>query len=84
MGGDNLRGFHLWKDYEKIVALYPVLVYPRPGETVPVLQGVNITLVDAPLTAVSSTEIRGKVKTGQDVTGEVPDEVLPLVLEYYK
>ncbi len=84
MGGDNLRNFHLWKDYEKIIALYPVLVYPRPGETVPVLQGVNITLVDAPLTSVSSTEIRDKVKIGKDVAGEVPDEILPWVLEYYK
>ena len=74
MGGDNLRNFHLWKDYEKILALFPVLVYPRPGETVPVLQGVNITLVDAPLTSVSSTEIRDKVKIGKDVAGEMSED----------
>lgn len=80
IGGDNLLNFHLWKSYQGIVAKYPILVYPRPKVDVSGVRYEHVTLVDAPLSDVSSTEIRGKIKRGEDVVQYVPTEVLQLVL----
>ena len=83
IGGDNLRDFHLWKDYEKIWEKYPLLVYPRPGIDLSNAIVGNIHLIDAPLADVSSTEIRNKVMSGEDISSFVPRSVLSLIQEYY-
>ena len=83
IGGDNLRDFHLWKDYEKIWEKYPLLVYPRPGIDLSNAIVGNIHLLDAPLADVSSTEIRNKVMSGEDISSFVPRSVLSLIQEYY-
>ena len=83
VGGDNLRDFHLWKDYEKILEEYPLFVYPRPGVDLSNDIVGNIHLIDAPLADVSSTEIRNKVIKGEDVSVFVPCSVLSLIQEYY-
>jgi nicotinate-nucleotide adenylyltransferase len=31
MGGDNLAGFHRWRDWRRIADLYPIAVIDRPG-----------------------------------------------------
>lgn len=33
MGADNLRQFHLWRDWHRIAKLMPIMVYDRPGST---------------------------------------------------
>ncbi len=33
MGADNLRGFHLWQDWQTIAKTYPIAVIDRPGAT---------------------------------------------------
>jgi len=38
MGSDNLAGFHLWKDWPRIVELMPVAVVMRPGSMLAPLQ----------------------------------------------
>lgn len=85
MGEDNLKNFPMWKGYEAIRQKYSVLVYPRGGSS---LQGEigdsRIRFVNAPLFPVSSTEIREKIKNGEDITPFVPAEVHDLVLNYYR
>lgn len=85
MGEDNLKNFPMWKWYEAIRQKYSVLVYPRGGSS---LQGEigdsRIRFVNAPLFPVSSTEIREKIKNGEDITPFVPAEVHDLVLNYYR
>lgn len=83
IGGDNLQRFHLWKNYREVLADFPLIVYPRPGILIPEMTGANMTVVDAPLTDISSTEIRGKVKAGEDISDRVPSVVLPLIQKYY-
>ena len=83
MGGDNLEGFHRWVNYEEIVASYRILVYPRPGIPLPAVPEGKITVVNAPVMSISSTEIREKVRKGEDVSREVPESVLPLIQKYY-
>lgn len=83
IGGDNLRNFHLWKDYRKILERHSLLVYPRPGVEVTEPDWKNVTLVDAPLSDVSSTEIRRKVQQGEDISAWVPLAIQDQVKEYY-
>lgn len=83
IGADNLRNFPMWKNYEDILRHYRVLVYPRPGVELPGDVPASVSLVDAPLAAVSSTEVREKIAAGRDVSADVPVRALPLILEYY-
>lgn len=84
IGGDNLRDFHLWKDYREIAEHYRILVYPRPGIDVSAIHFPNVTLVEAPLFSVSSTEIREKVRRGEDISAFIPENTLKAVLGAYK
>lgn len=59
MGADTLQNIDQWKDFEKILQTYEIFVYPRP-DIVPNahFKHPNITLFDAPLMNISSTQIR--------------------------
>lgn len=70
IGSDNALLFHRWKDSERILAHYPVLVYPRRGydfasvaERFP-----QMHLLPTPYYDVSSTEIREGIARGEDVS----------------
>lgn len=83
IGGDNLQNFRYWKNYEEISSNYVLFVYPRPGIVLPEIKTDRVVLVDAPLTAVSSTEIRRKVEQGEDISGDVPALLVERVKKYY-
>lgn len=83
IGGDNLSRFHDWRNYAEILASFPLLVYPRPGIKLPEHLPPSVTVADAPLTTVSSTEIREKLRRGEDISALVPAAILPLVQKYY-
>lgn len=83
IGGDNLRDFHLWKNNQEILRCYRVLVYPRPGVGVTGIVPEGVTLVNAPLADISSTEIRAKIEAGEDVAAYVPVKAYPLIMKYY-
>ena len=71
IGSDNLQSFNKWFAYEKILQEFGVLVYPRAGFGFePIYTGMKV-LEKAPTMLVSSTEIRQKVRDGEDVTGLV-------------
>jgi nicotinate-nucleotide adenylyltransferase len=61
IGGDNLIVFNQWKDYTYLLEHYDTIVYPRPGFS-PVIptDWKRMTLLDAPLMDISSTNIREK------------------------
>lgn len=84
MGEDNLHHFEAWKNYHQIISEYPVFVYPRPGEafTGPLATGIQI--INAPLTGISSTEIRKRIMQGADVSQFVPQGIAGQVEKYYK
>ncbi len=83
IGEDNLNIFHLWKNYQEIYAEYRILVYPRPGEAVPNGWYPNMTRIDAPLTPVSSTQIREMVRRGEPIDQWVPPSIRKWVEEWY-
>ena len=84
MGGDNLQRFHQWKNFQEIIARHTVFVYPRPGIVFPETEEENILLADAPQMDVSSTEIRRKVRCGEQITTDVPLSAGRLIEMYYK
>ncbi|MCL2028625.1 MAG: nicotinate (nicotinamide) nucleotide adenylyltransferase [Bacteroidales bacterium] len=60
MGADNLEKIEQWKSFGEILDSYHVLVYPRPN-VVPnaYFKHPNVTVFEAPLINISSTQIRG-------------------------
>ncbi|MBO4764515.1 MAG: guanylate kinase [Bacteroidales bacterium] len=65
MGADNLEGFKRWKCWQEIVTDYEIWVYPRPGfdNAAELCKDLQARLLDAPLTDISSTDIRNGKKT---------------------
>jgi nicotinate-nucleotide adenylyltransferase len=76
MGGDNLSSFHLWKNYEQILAHHDIYVYKRPGSDLGELAAhPRVRLCEAPMLDISATYIRDALKNGLSVQYLVPDAV---------
>ncbi len=76
IGGDNWALFDRWAHYEEILARYPIIVYPRedsPLSADALPKGVS--LLRAPLWPVSSTEIRRRIREGEDCSSLLPPRV---------
>lgn len=86
MGADSYQNLHRWKNYEHLVAQYPIIVYNRPGFEVNEIPGARITTVDAPLLEISSTYIRQRIKEGKSTRYVLPETVWEYITEnrYYK
>ncbi|MEG1499104.1 MAG: nicotinate (nicotinamide) nucleotide adenylyltransferase [Bacteroidales bacterium] len=83
MGEDNLSQLHLWKDYSRILTQHKIMVYPRENHAVcqetaskdyPILREYpnQILWLKQPLINISSSEIRNKIKNGEDVADLLP------------
>lgn len=83
MGADNLKDFHLWKEYQTIAENYRILVYPRPGINITHITYPDVIHVDAPLSTLSSTEIREKIKQGEAIATDVPAAAAELIKAAY-
>lgn len=80
MGGDNLDLFRKWRNYDKIMEQYEVLVYPRPDSSNEVPDDYkNVSMIDAPLIEVSSTFIRESLREGKDVRFFMPQGVAEMM-----
>jgi nicotinate-nucleotide adenylyltransferase len=86
MGEDSLRDFPNWRDPERILRVAELAVAERPGietdltslmRAIPALQG-RVWLIPTEEVAISSSEIRNRVRTGFPIHGLVP----PAVAEY--
>ena len=76
IGADNLANFMGWRFHERILLEYGVVVFPRKGyhrghDRARLLKenpDYRITLLDAPLVNISSTEIRKGLEEGRDMS----------------
>ena len=75
MGADNIDKFDSWKEYEQILAGYPIFVYPRPGYVVEKFADKVTYLEGAPLFDFSATDIREALAAGQPIDKMVCPEV---------
>ena len=74
MGSDSYQNLHKWKNYEVIIKNHQLYIYKRPGFEVKE-EVEKITILDAPLLEISSTEIRALIKRGKSIRYLVPDIV---------
>ncbi len=83
IGADNWMNFKQWKDYEEIVTNYKILVYPRVGYDIeiPECYKSNVSIVDAPIIELSSTNIRNGIKNQQNMSFYLPTQVYQYILE---
>ena len=81
IGADNWELFDKWRNSEEILSKYHVLIYPRLGHEVNIPDEVKerVTLIDAPIIELSSTQIRERLAEGLDVRYYVPDAVLDFI-----
>jgi len=78
MGGDNLKSFHKWKNFEVILEHHSIYVYPRisKGQTESMFVGhPKIHRVEAPIMEISSTFIRENHRLGKNIRPLLPEKV---------
>ena len=76
IGSDSLEGFHNWKNSDKIIKEFGIIVYPRPGYPLPEKEPAGFTFLNgAPEFNISSTLIREYIKDGWNVNFFLPVSV---------
>jgi nicotinate-nucleotide adenylyltransferase len=84
MGEDNLATLHRWKNYEVLIDLYPIWVYPRvdsPAILEELRYHPHVRLVSAPRIELSSTMVRQNIKQGRSVRYMLPEQIHEYVIE---
>jgi nicotinate-nucleotide adenylyltransferase len=82
LGADNLETFNKWKNYEQLLNLCELYVYPRPGYTGGNLKDhLRVKWVDAPQMEISATYIREAIKAGKSVRFMLPEAVYKYISE---
>lgn len=78
IGADNWKIFDHWREWERILRDYHLIVYPRPGYPIDlktVSQYPTVCVVDAPQVDISSTQIRQRVAQHLSLEGWVDPKV---------
>ena len=80
IGTDNLDAFDRWKNYEEIMRMVEIYVYPRPGfEINRFLSHPSIHFVEAPLIDISSTYIRESFIGNKPLRYMLPEKVFDFI-----
>ena len=86
-GMDSLQNFPNWREYQKILDNYSLLVFPRAGyDGGELAHHPNVTVVETPVIEISSTFIRNCVKEGRDVRHFMPEKAFRYMdeMRFYK
>ena len=84
IGGDQLFTIEKWFRYEALLKECRVCAVTRDGVDYADMQEYanelgRVKVLNLPIPAVSSSEVRGKIAAGEDVSGLVPDPVLQYI-----
>ena len=89
IGQDQYTGFHTWRGWQALLQHVTLAVAGRPGAStevnVDVLAEVATTghqPVALPMLNISSTDIRGRIASGQDIAGLVPAPVASYIARH--
>ena len=83
IGADNWCLFDRWKAGDEIISKYHILIYPRRGFdiVIPEKYSDRVSVVDAPLIEVSSTQVRERLAQLKSVSFYVPESVEKYIIE---
>lgn len=81
IGSDNWVIFEKWKDWQRILDEYGVLVYPRLGSPITDTHVDGMELVDAPVIDISSTWIRDALRQGRNISQFLPPGVYKYIID---
>jgi nicotinate-nucleotide adenylyltransferase len=84
IGGDQLPKLHLWKDIGELAGLIEFIFLERPGHPVqmrPDLPGLRLHRCDGHLLAISSTELRDRVRRRLSLDYFVPHKAIVYIRE---
>jgi nicotinate-nucleotide adenylyltransferase len=84
IGGDQLPRLQLWKDVEELAQLVEFIFLERPGYPVkaaPAIPGLRLHRCDGHLLAISSTELRDRVKRDLSLDYFVPHKAIVYIKE---
>ncbi len=80
IGSDNWLEFNRWKDPEKIISEFGILIYERPGYPVPEALPPGVEMIKgAPLALISSTFVRESIKENKNINFFVPEKVVDYI-----
>lgn len=77
IGADNWQVFNRWRDTDKIISEFGLIIYQRPGYEISLVdlpENVRV-LTEGPLMLISSTFIRQAIATGKSPAGFIPKDV---------
>jgi nicotinate-nucleotide adenylyltransferase len=76
IGADNVSQLPRWREAGELARLVEFVVVPRPGETPPAAQApFRLRVLRGFPLAISSSQIRARVRAGQSIDGLVPSTV---------
>lgn len=74
-GMDSLQNFTNWREYQKILDNYELLVFPREGyDGGELVHHPSVSILKTPILEISSTFIRQCIKEGRDVRHFMPEK----------
>ena len=81
-GMDSLQNLKNWREYQKILDNYELLVFPREGyDGGELINYPSVTVLKTPILEISSTFIRQCVKEGRDVRHFMPEKAFEYMKE---
>ncbi|MDE6541182.1 MAG: nicotinate-nucleotide adenylyltransferase [Muribaculaceae bacterium] len=81
IGSDNWRIFDQWRDAQRILDDYGVLVYPRPGYPIESGHVDGMEVVHPMMVDISSTQVRDAIARGRDMTCFLPPGVYKYIAD---
>ena len=82
IGSDSLINFRKWKNFEEIQKHFGLIVFPRPGFTLPESEPDGMTfLKGAPEFSISSSLIREYIASGWNINYFVPTDVSDYIIK---
>lgn len=81
IGADNWKIFDRWRDHQRILDEYGVIVYPRPGYPVGNRLVDGMEYVEAPMVDISSTFVRDAIARDKDMTCFLPPGVAKYIAD---
>ena len=80
-GADSISQIGTWKDSDKIWPLAHLVGVTRPGHSLEVPKSPHgaVSLLEIPALAISSTDIRARVKAGKPIDYLLPKEVIDYI-----